>query len=272
MTKLKSSIEAKINLVFGAMLAAILLMGVNYIYRDIKSKAAIKKEIQETLRATAELAAGRIDPAAHARIKPGDEGKPAYMKISDIIYEIQHENPDIKYLYTFRAQDGKKVKFVVDAMWGRGEEEDLVMVDEIYDETSEKMVLALDTTQVEDEAESDEWGTFLSGYAPIKFKDGKSSGAVGVDITSGTIREKQDVYGTLVNILFFTCVLFAAVAVMFISKGIIRDLNKLTLAAYEISKGNMDAPIKIDRKDEIGDLASSFKRMAASLRIMMGKD
>ena len=51
----------------------------------------------------------------------------------------------------------------------------------------------------------------------------------------------------------------------------IRDLKKLNISAEEISKGNTNVTVEVNRKDEIGHLAESFSRMVASLKFMMSE-
>ena len=46
-----------------------------------------------------------------------------------------------------------------------------------------------------------------------------------------------------------------------------RDLKELAEAARQVGNGRLDAPIKIDRRDEIGDLANSFRYMQHRLQI-----
>ena len=53
---------------------------------------------------------------------------------------------------------------------------------------------------------------------------------------------------------------------LFISRSISVPLAQLRAAAAKIGKGNLDAEIKVTSKDEIGLLATSFKRMANDLK------
>ena len=52
----------------------------------------------------------------------------------------------------------------------------------------------------------------------------------------------------------------------------IRDIRSLNDSAARISCGDMDVFVTVERKDEIGELADSFSRMVASLKIMMMND
>lgn len=58
----------------------------------------------------------------------------------------------------------------------------------------------------------------------------------------------------------------AVVGVGLISLGVVaRDLRKLALAARQVGEGDFDTPLRIDRRDEIGDLAQSFSAMKHKL-------
>ncbi len=58
----------------------------------------------------------------------------------------------------------------------------------------------------------------------------------------------------------------AVVGVGLISLGVVsRDLNKIATAARQVGEGQFDAPLKVDRHDEIGELAQSFAAMTHKL-------
>jgi serine phosphatase RsbU (regulator of sigma subunit) len=72
-------------------------------------------------------------------------------------------------------------------------------------------------------------------------------------------------------IIGFAClVLLVIVASYFISHGMTKPIKILTYDAMEIAKGNMDVEISIKRKDEIGILALSFKKMQISIKNLIG--
>jgi len=53
---------------------------------------------------------------------------------------------------------------------------------------------------------------------------------------------------------------------LFLKRSISRPVLKLMDAAIEIGRGKLDTPIYIDSKDEVGQLANSFKEMAKKLQ------
>jgi diguanylate cyclase (GGDEF)-like protein len=62
----------------------------------------------------------------------------------------------------------------------------------------------------------------------------------------------------------------AAVALgLGILAGVARDLKRLTTAVREVGEGQLDAPLDVHRKDEIGTLAITFRNMQYRLRTDM---
>jgi methyl-accepting chemotaxis protein len=128
---------------------------------------------------------------------------------------------------------------------------------------------AVNKLQVSDDIYTDEWGTFLSGYAPLKGSDGKTLAILGADMSAVKVIERQNFIGNTIYFIIGIAVLIAAIIIGIFSLTIIRDIKKLNATATEISKGNTNVSVDVKRKDEIGDLAESFSRMAASLKFMM---
>ncbi len=65
---------------------------------------------------------------------------------------------------------------------------------------------------------------------------------------------------------FSGLVVIIIIASFFISRRMTRPLNELTGDAMELARGNFDVEITVNRKDEIGILALSFKKMQISIR------
>ena len=70
----------------------------------------------------------------------------------------------------------------------------------------------------------------------------------------------------LICIVSVIALLVGIILAYFIARGIVLPIRKVTDIAEEISKGDLNAEIEIDQKDEIGQLANAFIRMTDSLR------
>jgi nitrogen fixation/metabolism regulation signal transduction histidine kinase len=85
--------------------------------------------------------------------------------------------------------------------------------------------------------------------------------------------EMDDLKSSLTTqfIIAFVIVVIAAVLIaLLLTRMIVKPINDLTKLANEISQGKTELSVpKINTKDEIGDLATSFGRMVASIKFMM---
>jgi serine phosphatase RsbU (regulator of sigma subunit) len=69
---------------------------------------------------------------------------------------------------------------------------------------------------------------------------------------------------------FAILLLFVFATSYFVSREITRPLKELTIDAQELGNGNLDIEIPTGRKDEIGTLADSFKKMQGSIGKLIG--
>ncbi|MFD0959970.1 HAMP domain-containing protein [Paenibacillus chungangensis] len=84
------------------------------------------------------------------------------------------------------------------------------------------------------------------------------------------LRPNIDLLVTEVHIIFAGMIVSMAVvsllAMFLIAKRLIRPITDLTEATKQISEGKYDHLLKVNRKDEIGQLADSFNEMTRKLR------
>ena len=71
---------------------------------------------------------------------------------------------------------------------------------------------------------------------------------------------------TIIMTLFLSMAVISLIAMLFVAKQLIRPITQLTLATKQISRGKFDHLLKINRYDEIGQLAESFNNMTKQLR------
>ena len=105
------------------------------------------------------------------------------------------------------------------------------------------------------------WGAVLkqereTAFAPIE----------GLAAMQGTVNAAQTFSTVLVVVVTVVVAAAAVVLALYLSQGIIRPVVLLSAAADSISRGDLDVPIAVTSRDEIGDLAESVERMRASLK------
>lgn len=264
MRKIIHSLETKLIISF--LLLILIISGMTFFYTFKETKNSLKAIMQDELKAVASVTATQINGDDFEKIVNEDYNSLEYQNILKQLNNIRDSNSDILYIYTMR-QNGEKVEFVVDADYGKNN--DAAEIGEVYDKNVPELIQGFNGPSVDEEFTVDDWGTVLSGYAPIKNSKGDIVGLVGVDMDSKKIIEKQDFIGNTIYIIVGISILIASLIIGFFSMTIIRDINKLNKTANEISNGNMNITVDVKRKDEIGDLAESFGRMVTSLKIMM---
>jgi adenylate cyclase len=87
-----------------------------------------------------------------------------------------------------------------------------------------------------------------------------------------TVQQREDFIGNTIYIIIGVSIAVAAAIVGLFAATLIRDIKKLNKTAEQISGGNTNVTVDVNRKDEIGDLAESFSRMVASLKFMMSEN
>jgi PAS domain S-box-containing protein len=171
---------------FAVFVGAVLSLGGLY----IRASSVLKQEVREDLMRLAESAAANVDADAHDQIWRADQmGSREYDRVFAPLARMLASVRGCKYIYTGRLSDGA-VYFVVDSAASGDHDgdgvDDQAKVMELYEDAPPEMLAAL-TQGISMSTEvpySDKWGTFMSGWAPIRRSDGTLSGVIGIDITA----------------------------------------------------------------------------------------
>lgn len=179
---------------FGILIAAVLFIGAlcSMLVLHRVSEDALKENIRTNLKRVAEVAATVVDPVEHAKFTSrSQETSIEYERAIAPLRKLQDSDKEIAFVYTCVLRDGK-VYFVLDPTEegdsdGDGVDDKSHIMEE-YEDVSDFMVRALSEGLATSDPEpyTDRWGTFVSGYAPIRREDGSVAGMVGVDISAET--------------------------------------------------------------------------------------
>lgn len=173
----------------------------------------------------------------------------------------------VTYIYTMtRGADGT-VFYVVDA-----DPEDPADYYEEYDEVTENMLIAFEGEIIaDDEISSDEWGQFISGYAPIWYQ-GRVAGIVGVDCEISYISQTLgQIMGRVV--MLATVILVAGVLVAFVMGRVLKnhfDILNGRILDVAGSHGDLTKVIDIHSGDEFEVVGESLNLLLQKTRETMG--
>lgn len=265
--KIANSLQTKLIISFVALI--VVIAGGTYLYTFDQTKQALLQSTQDDLVqiigiASTQFTVQEIDQIG--QLKPGDDQTPVYLALKTKLQRMRSVSPNVSNLYIMQIQ-GDKVVFLVDDA-----EDQPALIGEVYEQPEQRVFLANKSIQVSENLYTDEFGTFLSGYAPILGTSGSSTLIIGADILADTVVQRENFIGNTIYFVMGFAILIAGLIIGLFSLTIIRDIKKLNRVAEKISLGDTDVAVDVHRKDEIGDLAASFGRMVASLKIMMAAD
>ncbi len=161
------------------------------------SRQAQVNSVRAELERLARQAASFVDPEIHRGLRdPAQMETEEYDQATLPLARFHRSIPEIIYVYTMiRTEAG--VQFVLDTSnrpdWlGFDREMEPSALMDIYEEASPIMIAALESGMVatDEEPYTDEFGTFISGYAPIRHADGQLEGMVGVDLELSAFNER----------------------------------------------------------------------------------
>ncbi len=249
----RGSLRRKINI--SAHLTVIVILVVTFISYYYIFRNEFQANIQRRLISLTQTAALLIDSDEHERLKTrADEESQEYLRIKKVLQDIKQANPDIRYIYTMRKTGQKNIwEFVVDAE--DKESEEMSHIGDSYDVSAmEEMKKAFACSITDKHFETDQWGTFLSGYAPIKDKSGRAVAIVGMDIVADTLvkQERKMLLGALV--IFLTSMGLITFTTRRTVNSILGPVNRIMEGITQIRNNNLDYRVEIKTNDEFAEI------------------
>jgi len=171
-----------------------------------RSSRSLDAEMRTALQETALSAALLIDGDLHSTFTTREQEQSVeYKNEVSKMRRFMDKNKRLAYLYTTILRDGK-VHFILDSAPpgdsdGDGVDDHSYIMD-YYDNPSDELFTALQkkVRMVDREPYTDRWGTFISGYAPVRDSQGEVVAILGADISIEEIAESQS---SIRNAAFF---------------------------------------------------------------------
>jgi PAS domain S-box-containing protein len=182
----------------GSFVAVIGIGGAVFFQRGTELAAAV--QIRAELQRLATAAAHSIDGDLHRDLpKEIATDDPRYQQLVAPLAAFHRSFPQLFYVYTARRDPEVNFRFVLDTATVLtdafpGREMDPSLPGDAYDVPDPAMLECAQTGQPSSSKEpvSDEFGTFLTGCAPIRDSSGAINGIVGVDISLADYKASLD--------------------------------------------------------------------------------
>jgi PAS domain S-box-containing protein len=172
------------GLMVGLVLFLVALVGIFTTHQ--RGAIEYEREVRAHLLDVARAAALLIDGDEHAMLQsPEQEGSEHHHRLIAPLHALLESMPIVRHVYTMVMIDDR-VYFVLDAPSPSEPNDDVAAVMELYEDADPEMLEALRTGRelVTKDFYSDQWGTFISAYVPLRDSDGDQIGIVGVDMTA----------------------------------------------------------------------------------------
>lgn len=252
----------------GISLASV-MAGLSIGFYDFK-RLLLRTEKTKALTVAATVAE-LIDPELLKKVQSrADQDGEAYLQIKKQLQKVRDVNRRgfmyIGYLYTLRPnpKNPQEIIYLVDA------EEDpkkMSYVGEVeVNACISDLVHYLDKLFSEGEFISDQYGGWMSAYAPVFDAQGNYVATVGVDLSISTYQKDLLWFLELFVYTIAGALVLSVVGAHFLSKHIGKSLNSLHKAVLVIGQGNLDARADLHTHDEFEELANEINEMAKGLK------
>lgn len=261
----KISIATKIMILISTV-TIICSVGLGLILYMRESETLIN-QAKSSAKDLARCAAVNIDGDAFVQIAEGDEESEEFQAVYDAL-SVYRDNSSVEYIYSMKML-GDELVFVVDT--DEEEPADIFEPYEMLDEIAETLETGEVTT--DPEVTTDEWGSFLSAYAPIYDSNNNIVGIVGADLTVEWVEQQLKGVRILVIICCIGFAAFGIVCAMLISMNLKKNLGKLHDKVREVASGDGDLTkkVEINSGDELELIATHMNTFINQIRELVSQ-
>jgi len=249
----------------GTVLLTTLLLGTA---TYILTKGFLRDDLRARLSGIAGTAAMMVDATTHDQIlTPEDSSGESYQHLREILRQVRERNQGIRHAYTFRKTPDGKFVFIVDS---DDDEATRSNIGDQYDDVTAKLTAAATPpyrVQVEEEFASDDWGTWLSSFAPILRADGSLAGIIGIDVSAANIIAHERRYLLVIAVAGLFVALLVSLTAIPLSLMLARPLEILADDMGRIQKMELDHPIEVGSMiREVAKMEHAVEGMKKGLR------
>ena len=241
------------------LLAVLLVSGSVGSFFYWTSVRSLTGSIQGRLESTAALTGQVLDAEELGSIRrPEDRLRPAYERNLALLRSLRLTNPDIAFLYVMRHSGGR-VYFVLDS-----DESDVQAAPgREYHERTPALLAGFLGPTADDQVYADEWGAFMSGYAPVR--NGNGEYLVGLDMRADEVQRKLSAVRIAGGVSLGASLLLAVLFAQTLSAKVVRPVRMLIARCRAIAKGDPDERVRIRSGDELEELVEAFNTMSRQL-------
>jgi len=255
----KRRITIKGKLILSHFIAILFVSGSIGTYFYFNAHNSLMQQLQDRLQYSAALLSRTLDSKPLEEIRgSSDTDKTAYKDVLGQLRNFRRMNKDIAFLYIMRKV-GEKVYFVVDS----DETEEQALPGMEYTEAPSRMYDGFTGVSVDDKIYRDQWGAFLSGYAPLL--NGMGEYLLGIDMRADEVAQKFYLLRLSGIVSLIASVILAFIFSQYLSDRFTSPIRLLISRCRAIADGHLDEKINFETNDEINDLIDAYNTMSEHL-------
>ncbi len=224
------------------------------------------QSVEREMLAIVQSASVLVDGNRHQKVDlEAGKSKADYEASLAPLQRILDTNDQIRYIYTC-VQRGGRTFFVLDPTEPGDHDNDGIddksYVHEEYKDLTPGMAHAFrhHDFYAELEPSTDQWGTFISAYGPIRNSKNEFVGIVGVDIDFRVFLQRQDQLKFLLDLGIALCIAFATVVYLFVYRSTHKAFwvqtnleaatEALEQANHDLAEGKANLEISVEKRTE----------------------
>lgn len=249
---------------FGLALGlALAVLGVSTITFFLTAEDVLVRGLGDEALGRVLAAIDELKPAQFAGVfegstEPGED----WQRLVSSLAEIQSRlgPAGVENVYVIALRDG--TLFVVGDP--TGDDPPFTVQDTVYVELKTR-VLASGIAESTPTPYTDEYGTWVSGYAPIRAGGDRVVAILGADLPLGAFPLARSIVARTLAFSLLPALLLAALASILFSRRLTRPVQEITAGLRRVQQGDLDTELTVTSGDEFGDIAEAFNEMTKDL-------
>jgi len=213
-------------------------------------------------------AAAQMDPELFMVANQANSTEdPIYKKGVDVLRNILNSNRRddlyISEIYTLYPNPDNPKQL----LWGVDSAPEPMTPKTVYNYSDADLILNnLESFVADPSFTTDQYGVWLSGFAPIKDANGKYIATLAVDINAADIHDRIQELFKFAFWGLICALIIAFIIAHFLSKKVTKSLHHLHDVVKQIGAGNLTARSDLASDDEFGELSEGINAMSKGLQ------
>ena len=225
---------------------------------DVLVRGLGDEALGQALAAVEELVPSDFGEVFEGSTEPGEDWERLVSSLSELQSRLGPAG--VENVYVLALQGG--TLFVVGDP--TGDDPPFTVQDTVYVELKTR-ILTSGVAESTPSPYTDEYGTWISGYAPIRGSGGRVVAVLGADLPLGAFPLASSIVARTLALSLLPALLLAALASVLFSRRLTRPVQKITAGLRRVQQGDLDTELNVTSRDEFGDIAEAFNEMTGDL-------